>query len=847
MKRRIFAGLLGLFVALEALAFPAFAADDAETIEPVYTPSTQQEARCVPVSVPIKNVDETQWHTLYNPETADMMVKLAAASYHIGTDTSWKGTMQSYGYEQLFSTEDNEVYAGGKYPLRYYLGDDGNVDVMFTAINAMIGIQEVTYNGRTRYAVGIVFRGSSDVADWCADFQAYSDLEGYHSGFAQNAADFYAKLSDQVTFQAGGKTYSLTDIYQEMNEPNSDFCMLVMGHSLGGALSNVLVGRHLREAGVHPSNLACYTIAAPRSAPASLKYPYDNIYNIISADDLVPLLTLAGHERIGRDICFWPTDEFRVKNYGSYAAEHPGEHSGWWQTTGFFASEWAPHQIATAYRAIVEEVSAEIAASTPDKLSAYSNYSTNGHNVWDMSEAIVDPYTFGSFTGSLRTDTLAFRGGVIQVTGDCTLAGGLTMQSADDYLLAKGDLTILGHCPENKDHLTAGTVEVKGNFTANTIAEGYGYHATGTHRTVLSGSNLQTIRSGGTDRYQNLYLRNDRVNFTLAIDVLRLAEDALLTATESLTVEQLELNGYRLTHTGDLSATALYMSGGSLSVGGNTKISTSFYVDGTMDITGNLTCEQSLAFAKGQVTVGGDCTLPRSLIMRDESDYLLVNGDLLLWAYDEMPTDHLSAGTVELRGDFLMSNTTTCCNNAYYESDTHKTILSGTEEQIVSFRHAISTDRFYNLCIRNPLVVFQYLNDVRLAENGSLADISQCELIGTLDLNGYKLAAQGTFKYLNKSANNSGLVLMTPDADDKTVTVTRPAGAGEEDAIHVMFTGFDSANRMVICQTMTFSSEEEMTETLQLKNWPDCVRIDVFLLGDNYAPFCESILLPVVP
>ena len=240
------------------------AATEEDVIAPIYTPSTQEEARSIPLNQELVHLADdgtlhnSRWETLYNPYTAEMMVDLAKASRHIGEYSEWGTVMRKYGYEQLRFTENNIAYNNTTYRMGWKINDGQEQPIWFPAVNAIIGIQQLTYNGRTRNAVAIAFRGSSDTEDWLSDFTAYSDPEGFHEGFSQNAEYFYNTLSKEIFFYVDGKKLTLYDIYDEMKTPDSDFCMVVMGHSLGGALTNMLVGRYLYNHGVHPSNLAGY-------------------------------------------------------------------------------------------------------------------------------------------------------------------------------------------------------------------------------------------------------------------------------------------------------------------------------------------------------------------------------------------------------------------------------------------------------------------------------------------------------------------------------------------------------------------------------------------------------------
>lgn len=1065
MKRWMMTVLV-LLLAVNTALVPAQAAQK-ETIEPAYIPSTQSEARCVPLTMEQEiwhqgEVIDTDWYTLYNPETADMMVELAAASTKMsGGDWlsgEWQTTMEKYGYEQLYNTYNNVPYRSGEYRLGWRLMGEVHQPVLFPAVNALIGIQEVEYNGKTRYAVGIVFRGSSDVQDWLADFTAYSDVQGYHEGFAQNAEYFYETLSKEIIFHVGNKYYSLFEIYEKMQEPNSEFCMLVMGHSLGGALTNMLVGRYLYEAGVHPSNLAGYAFATPRTAPRTKvnEYPYHNIYNIINADDLVPAITLAGHERFGTDLVYYPDDAYRAAHYGQIAAENPGKDHIYWRTVGFLGSGAKPHLIGAAYRDIVASVSAEIMASTADNPSQYTQYSTGGYNNWGIGDPVITPYTYGNFTGDIRAGgTLVFDGGVMRVAGDCNAVGGIIMHGKDDYLLAQRDLRVGSANRVLEDHLTAGTVEVKGNFSTDDGWYTYAYHATQAHRTVFSGTGPQTVTAGQEDQFINLYLRNHMVNFKSAIPNVRLAEDAVLTGTQQLTVGcTLDLNGHTLELAGGLNTRDLIMGGGNLQLSGDARIHTIKKVDGQLIVRGDLDHTSTLVFDGGQMRVDGNCNLPASLIMQNEQDYLMVGGRMTLWArdWDEIPDDHLSAGTVELKGDLDFDDLPVICNeNAYHETGTHRTILSGQGKQTIWFNRAGTVNRFENLCIRNPQTVLYMVKDARLGEDAALTltgennynrafvqgtldlnghtltvtaeeenssadalvldaqalafanggrlivngdmqlaggtlagtvsvsgdlkvkdlltfaagdlsvagdctldkgfvmrdavdrllvgghlnlwshsgipadhltagtvelkgdlnayggnsyysyhatgthktifsgtgkqtvrmgamyphkvlqaclrnpdvvlesvhtlrlmensvqnDISGWNIYGTLDFNGYILLAKsGEFSRLKEKTGDGGLLKMkVAQADEEapaSITITCEVELTQEEAIHILFTGYDSAHRLVACEIMTFASESEMTRTLSRENWPECEETCIFWLEGDYTPLGDKI------
>ena len=145
------------------------------------------------------------------------------------------------------------------------------------------------------------------------------------------------------------------------------------------------------------------------------------------------------------------------------------------------------------------------------------------------------------------------------------------------------------------------------------------------------------------------------------------------------------------------------------------------------------------------------------------------------------------------------------------------------------------------------------MKDVRLGEDTSVivsGDNRGQRLIidGTLDLNGHTLAVQGilgrlqngiTDSYADEICSSSGgLAGLSLTSDVCKVDIARPTipeGSSEAEAfetVHILFIGYDDG-RMVVCVTMSFTSESQLTATLNLKNWPQ-------LLEETYTP-CDRI------
>ena len=79
------------------------------------------------------------------------------------------------------------------------------------------------------------------------------------------------------------------------------------------------------------------------------------------------------------------------------------------------------------------------------------------------------------------------------------------MTNENDIVLIEGDFTT-NSTADHKTYLTAGVMEVKGNFSANYGGSysGYCFNATGNHKVVLCGENTQKISFEGSSSHFNI-------------------------------------------------------------------------------------------------------------------------------------------------------------------------------------------------------------------------------------------------------------------------------------------------------------------------------------------------------
>ena len=267
---------------------------------------------------------------------------------------------------------------------------------------------------------------------------------------------------------------------------------------------------------------------------------------------------------------------------------------------------------------------------------------------------------------------------VIDSSGNVSYSGGygyLNMTNENDYVMVGGDF-ITSSYYSHSGYLTEGTLEVKGNFI-QVSGNDLDFYASGNHRTILSGDELQTIVGSSTGlHFATLELQNfsnDGVHFNQALNAntfvrngcnvsfensgvlgWKLETDEEYNGDLNLIGDTLDLNGHKLTVNGDLT-----QSGGEVKING-----------GELVVTGDYKIQ----------TVGNEAS-PGKLNMTNKADKVTVVGTFAT----RSNVDHsklLTAGTMTVGGNLYQYD------NSWYNfktSGTHETILNGTKKQTVSF------------------------------------------------------------------------------------------------------------------------------------------------------------------
>ncbi|MDE7270501.1 MAG: PKD domain-containing protein [Acetatifactor sp.] len=273
----------------------------------------------------------------------------------------------------------------------------------------------------------------------------------------------------------------------------------------------------------------------------------------------------------------------------------------------------------------------------------------------------------------------------LTVYGDYTVGQNspsvLYMTHAEDYIHVHGDVIYNPYYP-GPYYLSAGTFEIGGNLTSE-----QGIQAYNTHRFLFSGTEKQTISIASNEYFATVELANESdegvySETTFAKQELitngcritygdlqgeygwTLTEDSVYEGDLVLIEDTLNLNGHSLTVTGDLIQLSgtVFVNGGSLIVEGDYRIQ---FREGGAD--------------GKEYTYG---TSSGYLKMTTDADRVCVRGSYISDS-SAAGTDYLTAGTLEIQGDFIVNSTAS--QKSFIATDSHTVLLSGTTKQAVRF------------------------------------------------------------------------------------------------------------------------------------------------------------------
>ena len=269
---------------------------------------------------------------------------------------------------------------------------------------------------------------------------------------------------------------------------------------------------------------------------------------------------------------------------------------------------------------------------------------------------------------------------------------GITMNNDASYIMVCGDF--LYKADKRSTGIFAGTLEVKGNFIAETT-----FYMQGTSRLIFSGERAQIIKlSEESSKFHIVELRNYSEAGVYCEKMFRrtelirngckitygnaegqfgeiLTEDTVIEGDFLLLDDTLDLNGHSLTIKGDLihQGGTVYIHGGTLNVEGSYRM-------------------QIRSGEKGNYTYASSVGI---LQMTDEADRVFINGDFYIDTH-QSTEGKLINGILDLKGNlYQILNGST---GSFSPSGAHTLRLSGKYEQSVAL---LSGGCIHNLEVTN--------------------------------------------------------------------------------------------------------------------------------------------------
>ena len=300
-------------------------------------------------------------------------------------------------------------------------------------------------------------------------------------------------------------------------------------------------------------------------------------------------------------------------------------------------------------------------------------------------------------------------------------------------------------------------MELRGDFTQKSTIEDsysysrYGFNASGTHKVILSGSGEQIISFAdpGDSKFNILEVKNNTgkvvfnelpVRGSIIGDITSDSDINLYYPSFDLSNQSIKAPNLYWYLSGDIKLldgakidSNLIHTSGNLFVCGNAEITGDYYI----------TNAEKTGYSTGR------------LYMTDEKGYLLVHGDFKVDVSTISEAGYgvmLNAGTMELRGDFTQKSTIedggSYSRYGFNASGTHKVILSGSGEQIVSF--ADPTYSGFNILINKNAnrVIFETeyryneLQIIHVCDYSSSMRCQECGELAPLKFYGWSLTLQ---------------------------------------------------------------------------------------------------------
>lgn len=268
MARRLIASLLLWAMSAALLAPPALAAQEDKTASAVISTGVSKRAEA---TFSWNDAWFTQDSAAYRHDLAVASMALSGAAYLGGVGTGIQAALTDLGF--------TGVQAYNYHPSAENSGR--------TAAYVFARKKVPAAAGGSVWLTAIVIRGTGEYMEWASNLNMGSGTD--HEGFAKARDELLENL--EKYFTDAGIT----------GEERKTVRYLVTGHSRGGAVAN-LTAASLTAGG--REGVYAYTFAAPAVSFQSAREGYENIFNIVSREDLVTRVPLSdwGCGRYGVDL-----------------------------------------------------------------------------------------------------------------------------------------------------------------------------------------------------------------------------------------------------------------------------------------------------------------------------------------------------------------------------------------------------------------------------------------------------------------------------------------------------------------------------------------------------------------
>ncbi|MDP4145846.1 MAG: fibronectin type III domain-containing protein, partial [Bacillota bacterium] len=315
--------------------------------------------------------------------------------------------------------------------------------------------------------------------------------------------------------------------------------------------------------------------------------------------------------------------------------------------------------------------------------------------------------------------TLYVDGGSLIITRDYNIVDGiygscgiLRMINDKDYICVGGNFLTKSYC-STASNLSAGVLEIKGNFTQKLYGYGDNFAASGTHKVVLSGSGVQTVGfdNPGSSGFSILQTNNINggISFNTVVSVNTLIGGGIINSSLTLINIKTPLtDDYTINGDLNLQSGTLDLGGRNVTVTGNLNESngTINLSSGRLVVLGSVTQSKGTLYVNnGSLIISGDYKITDGtygnypiLLMTNDEDYISVGRNFLIKTYAS-GSSYITAGVLEVKGDFIEQGGYNGCYSTAYNNftpgGTNKVILSGSGVQTVSF--AVPDKSYFNI------------------------------------------------------------------------------------------------------------------------------------------------------